>query len=104
MKGDKQEIIVKGRIIKMGPLAAKITLKHFGGSKNYPANKKFLPKELLNIPKLPIIPAVKVVKETIKDADSIVEPEVVIVPAEEVKEVDETVEVKEVKRTRKPRK
>lgn len=102
MKGDKHEVIVKGRIIKMNERAYKIASKHFGATKDRPlGGQKFIPKELLSIPKLPIIPAVKVVKETIKDAD---EPEVVIVPAEEVKEVDETVEVKEVKRTRKPRK
>lgn len=98
MKGDKQEVIVKGRVIKMSPIAAKIAMKHFGGSKDRPMTNKFIPEELLNIPKLPITPAVKIVKEKIESEDEI-KAEVVIVPADEVKE-----EVKEVKPTRRRKK
>lgn len=97
MKGDKQEIIVKGRVVKMSPLAAKIAMKHFGGSKDRPMANKFIPEELLNIPKLPITPAVKIVKEKIIEDE--IKAEVVIVPADEVKE-----EVKEVKPTRRRKK
>lgn len=97
MKGDKQEVIVKGRVIKMSPLAAKIAMKHFGGSKDRPMANKFIPEELLNIPKLPITPAVKIVKEKIIEDE--IKAEVVIVPADEVKE-----EVKEVKPTRRRKK
>lgn len=97
MKGDKQEIIVKGRVVKMSPLAAKIAMKHFGGSKDRPMANKFIPEELLNIPKLPITPAVKIVKEKIIEDE--IKTEVVIVPADEVKE-----EVKEVKPTRRRKK
>lgn len=97
MKGDKQEIIVKGRVIKMSPIAAKIAMKHFGGSKDRPMTNKFIPEELLNIPKLPITPAVKIVKEKIIEDE--IKTEVVIVPADEVKE-----EVKEVKPTRRRKK
>lgn len=99
MKGDKQEIIVKGRVVKMSPLAAKIALKHFGGTKDRPMTNKFMPEELLNIPKLPITPAVKIVKEKIEsEVKDEINAEVVIVPADEVKEVIGTPEVKEVKR------
>lgn len=87
MKGDKQEIIVKGRVVKMSPLAAKIAMRHFGGSKDRPMTNKFIPEELLNIPKLPITPAVKIVKEKIESEDEI-KAEVVIVPADEVKEIE----------------
>lgn len=97
MKGDKQEIIVKGRVVKMSPLAAKIAMRHFGGSKDRPMTNKFMPEELLNIPKLPITPAVKIVKEKIIEDE--IKTEVVIVPADEVKE-----EVKEVKPTRRRKK
>lgn len=97
MKGDKQEIIVKGRVVKMSPLAAKIAMRHFGGSKDRPMANKFIPEELLNIPKLPITPAVKIVKEKIIEDE--IKAEVVIVPADEVKE-----EVKEVKPTRRRKK
>lgn len=97
MKGDKQEVIVKGRVIKMSPIAAKIAMKHFGGSKDRPMTNKFIPEELLNIPKLPITPAVKIVKEKIIEDE--IKTEVVIVPADEVKE-----EVKEVKPTRRRKK
>lgn len=97
MKEDKQEIIVKGRVIKMSPIAAKIAMKHFGGSKDRPMTNKFMPEELLNIPKLPITPAVKIVKEKIIEDE--IKAEVVIVPADEVKE-----EVKEVKLTRRRKK
>lgn len=97
MKGDKQEVIVKGRVIKMSPIAAKIAMKHFGGSKDRPMTNKFMPEELLNIPKLPITPAVKIVKEKIIEDE--IKTEVVIVPADEVKE-----EVKEVKPTRRRKK
>lgn len=97
MKGDKQEIIVKGRVVKMSPLAAKIAMKHFGGSKDRPMANKFIPEELLNIPKLPITPAVKIVKEKIIEDE--IKTEVVIAPADEVKE-----EVKEVKPTRRRKK
>lgn len=97
MKGDKQEIIVKGRVVKMSPLAAKIAMRHFGGSKDRPMANKFMPEELLNIPKLPITPAVKIVKEKIIEDE--IKAEVVIVPADEVKE-----EVKEVKPTRRRKK
>lgn len=97
MKGDKQEVIVKGRVIKMSPIAAKIAMKHFGGSKDRPMTNKFMPEELLNIPKLPITPAVKIVKEKIIEDE--IKAEVVIVPADEVKE-----EVKEVKPTRRRKK
>lgn len=97
MKGDKQEVIVKGRVIKMSPIAAKIAMKHFGGSKDRPMTNKFIPEELLNIPKLPITPAVKIVKEKIIEDE--IKTEVVIVPADEVKE-----EVREVKPTRRRKK
>jgi hypothetical protein len=97
MKGDKQEVIVKGRVIKMSPIAAKIAMKHFGGSKDRPMANKFIPEELLNIPKLPITPAVKIVKEKIIEDE--IKAEVVIVPADEVKQ-----EVKEVKPTRRRKK
>jgi hypothetical protein len=86
MKGDKQEVIVKGRVIKMSPIAAKIAMKHFGGSKDRPMANKFIPEELLNIPKLPITPAVKIVKEKIIEDE--IKAEVVIVPADEVKEIE----------------
>ena len=105
MKGDKKEIIVKGRVIKMSPVAAKIALKHFGGSKDRPMINKFMPQELLNIPKLPITPAVKVVKEKIEpEVKDEIKSEVIIVPDEEVKEVTETPEVTKVTRTRRTKK
>lgn len=97
MKGDKQEVIVNGRVREMSPIAAKIAMKQFGGSKDRPMTNKYIPEELLNIPKLPITPAVKIVKEKIIEDE--IKTEAVIVPADEAKE-----EVKEVKPTRRRKK
>lgn len=59
----KDFVIVKGKVVKMNDAAFQIASKHFGATKNRPAQKT-VPIELLKMPKLPIIPANKIeVKE-----------------------------------------
>lgn len=97
MKGDKKEVVVKGRIIKMSDTAYKIAEKHFGVTRDR-ISARSIPKELLQIPKLPIIPAVTVVKEKIMSETEI--PEVVIMPEDEIKAPEE-IKVKRTRRTKK---
>jgi hypothetical protein len=59
----KDFVIVKGKVVKMNDAAFQIASKHFGATKNRPAQRA-VPIELLKMPKLPIIPANKIeVKE-----------------------------------------
>jgi len=54
----KDYVIIKGRVVRMNEAAFKIASKHFGATRNRP-DQKHVPIELLKMPKLPIIPAVR---------------------------------------------
>jgi hypothetical protein len=47
----KDFVIIKGRVVKMTEAAFKIAEKHFGATKNRPA-QQHVPMELLKMPKL----------------------------------------------------
>lgn len=78
----KDFVIVKGKVVKMNDAAFQLASKHFGATKNRPAQRA-VPIELLKMPKLPIIPAKKV--------------EVVSLPKEELKVIPAVVDIPDVK-------
>jgi hypothetical protein len=91
----KEFVVVKGKVVKMNDKAFKIASKHFGATKGRPdaTGRRAVPAELLALPKLPITPAVKVVKQAVETP--------IEIPAKVVEEVivpEETKEVKVIKR------
>jgi len=91
----KDFVIIKGRVVKMTDAAYKIAEKHFGATKNRPA-QQHVPMELLKMPKLPIIPADKVVVSKLEKT------ELPPVKTEDVKPVEVPVEVTKVEKTEVP--
>lgn len=75
----KDFVIIKGKLVKMNDAAFRIASKHFGATKEWPAQRS-VPIELLKMPKLPIIPATKVEIANLPRAETKVEPVKVEIP------------------------
>lgn len=78
-KVPKQNVLVKGRIVRMTDAAFKIASKHFGARKNKVDDNE-IPFELGRLPKLDIVSALKEIKP--------VEVKPVEVKAEEAKPLE----------------